>query len=144
MAKVARYLLVTDYDLHWTQGDRELDVVSWDNLGKIGNAADYDAWILNVAALTRRVPPKVFSIQEFNVLFGGRAMFDGLRGQGDVFLVGDFKNSFLLPPNKGGGGEGLGKPKTVVTRECFDPLTNIISIERDARPVDYRRTDHPL
>lgn len=143
MAKISRYLLVTDYDGHWIKGDRELDVVSWDNLAKIGNAADYDAWILNVGALTRCESPKVFSLEEFNVLFGGRAMLDVIRGGGDVFFIGDFKESFFLPPNKGGGADGLGKPKAVVTRQSIDPLAKVISIERDSRPVEYGRTNHP-
>jgi hypothetical protein len=144
MATIRRYLLITDHDDHRAQPEQELDVVSWDNLGKITNAADYDAWILNFTVLSKRVPPKVFSLEEFKVLFGERAMQHVLLGEGDIFVIGDFKGCFFLPPNVGGGSAGSSKPATAVTRQSVDPFASIINIERDPRPVDYRRTGRPL
>jgi hypothetical protein len=141
MTKIRRYLLVTDHNDHRSQPDHELDVVSWDNLPKIANAADYDAWVLNCTVLTKRDPPKVFSVEEFDVLFGNRAMQHVLAGGGEIFFIGDFRNSFFLPANVGTGGVAPRRSATVQTRQRVDPLTSIIKIDHDPRPVAFGRTE---
>jgi len=69
MSQFRRYLLVTDHHDRLVGTNAEVDVFSWNSLLQIQNPADYDSWVLNLAAVQRKEPPKLFTIEEIGVLF---------------------------------------------------------------------------
>jgi hypothetical protein len=103
MRQFRRYLLVSDREERLADDEVQLDVVSWDNFRSVANPADYDAWILNASVLRARSAPKIFSIEELNVLFQRSAFGSVLLGGGRIYIVGDFTTAFLTPPSKGSG-----------------------------------------
>jgi len=122
----------------------QLDVVSWDALSSIANAADYDGWILNTSVLKARPKPKVFSTDELNVLFHTTAYGPVLLGGGRIYIVGDFTTAFFTPPSKGGGGGGVSQLKQPASSQTsFVPFQDLLGLKRDARPIDYRRVARP-
>jgi hypothetical protein len=146
MPQFRRYLLVTDRNECRTQANAQLDIVSWDNLRDIANPADYDGWVLNADVLVRRDPPKIFSVEELNVLFEKRVVAHILLGRGTIYLVGDFTRAFFTPPSIGGGGRSLKAAevgKELSKPQPFQPLTEFLIVKRDPRPVDYRRITRP-
>ncbi len=101
MSEFRRFLLVSDHNGHLKEGNREFDIVSWDNLKSLANAADYDGWLLSVTALTERVPRKIFLDDELRVLFVQRTMLHILTSGGNIYVVGDYKNAFFVPASTG-------------------------------------------
>src|SRR6266404_2947275 len=125
MAKFYRYLLVSDRNDCRKQEDAQLDLVSWDDLNTIANPADYDGWILNVDVLNRRVPPKVFSVDELNTLFYKKVVAHVLLAPGTIYVIGDLTTSFFTPPSTGGGGRSIKAAdlaKILATPQSFQPL----------------------
>jgi hypothetical protein len=147
MSQFYRHLLVTDRNECRTQENAQLDVISWDNVASIANAADYDGWVLNVSVLNRRVPPKVFSIKELNVLFDKRVVAHVLLGRGTIYVIGDFTTALFTPPSTGAGtgattAADLARNPTLAP-QSFNPLAGMIGVQCDPRPVDYRRISRP-
>jgi hypothetical protein len=146
MSQFYRYLLVTDRKECRTQEDAQLDVVSWDDVASIANPADYDGWILNVEVLNRRKPPKVFSIKELNVLFQKRVVAHVLLGRGTIYIIGDFTTAFFTPPSTGTGAgriKAIDLPRNPPSPQPINPFAEFIGVQRDPRPVDYRRISRP-
>jgi len=135
-----RYLLVTDHNGRIAQEDREVDIVSWDSIKSIANAADYDGWILNTTALQNRVTPKLFTREEIRVLFDYHVLGHVMDGGGRIFIIGDFTTAFYILPSTGSSGP---KGQTPPVKQRFDPFEKALNVERDPRPIDYRRVSRP-
>ncbi len=141
MRDFRRYLLVTDRNGRIAQADCEVDIVSWDSLKSIVNAADYDGWILNTTALRNRVPLKLFTAEEIQVLFDYQVLGHVVDGSGRVFIIGDFKKAFYTAP---AADAGRSKKETRSEGQPFQPFEKILNVERDPRPIDYRRVSRPF
>ena len=149
VGKFRKYLLVSDRDDCRTTDGAQLDVVSWDTLNKIGNAADYDGWILNTYSLKHRTSPKIFTSDEWNILFRGNVFGRVLVNGGSITVVGDFFTTFFTPPNTGGGALPRGIIQSAVNvtappgKSSIRPFEAVILVERDTSVVDYRRISRP-
>ena len=140
MAQFRRFLLVTDHDARIAQPACEVDIVSWDSLKSVGNLADYDGWILNTTALRTRAVRKLFTAEELKILCDYRALIAVMEGGGRIFIIGDFKKAFYTPPSRGGTGRKEASP---APDQPFNLFEKILNVERDPRPVDYRRISRP-
>src|SRR5207249_3231068 len=130
MENFKRYLLVGDHDDCWREERRQLDLVSWGQLGNIANAADYDAWILNVTALHAYQQPKIFSENDLRIFEYG-VIAHVLAGEGSIYIIGDFKTSILKrpPPQL----LSSGRSATEVAPSAVDPFVSFLNTERDGR-----------
>jgi len=142
MAEFRRFLLVTGHDARIAKGNWQVDIVSWDSLKSIGNPADYDGWILNTTALQTRPVRKIFTSEELNVLFDYRGFIAVMQASGRIFIIGDFKTAFYVPASTGGGGAAP-KASSAPREQQFNIFEKMLNVERDPRPVDYRRISRP-
>lgn len=142
MAALRRYLLISNRVERQSRDDSQLEIASWNELLKIANPADYDTWVLNFSALKEQQPPKLFNDAEIRVLFHQSNFAPILLGGGRIFLIGDFTTAVRTPPNTGGGGgpgrvsaAGAARP----TSSVYVPFAELLGIERDSRPIEFRR-----
>lgn len=146
--KFRKYLLVTDREECRTTEGVQLDVASWDGLRKIGNPADYDGWILSVSSLKKRLTDKIFTMDEWNILFRGSVFGRVLINGGRIFVLGDYLTAFFIPPSTGGGARPLHVVQSAVNvarpqKSSIIPFRNVINVEREIAAVDYRRINRP-
>ncbi len=142
MAAFRRYLLVSNRVERHGRDDSQLEVASWNKLLKIANPADYDTWVLNFSALKEQQPPKLFSGAELRVLIHESNFAPILLGGGRIFLIGDFTTAVQTPPNVGSGAGPRGVSATATaapTSSVYLPFAELLGIERDSRPIEFRR-----
>jgi hypothetical protein len=119
-----------------------MEVASWNGLLNIGNPADYDTWVLNFSALKEQQRTKLFSTAELRVLFHHSNFAPILLGGGRIFLIGDFTTAVQTPANAGSGAgprDASAAATAATTSSVYLPFAELLGIERDCRPIDFRR-----
>jgi len=157
VAEFEKYLVLSTESSRLTREEFLLDRVAWKDLGKIQNLCDYDRIVINLTALTEG-PVPLFDDLQIDQVFDLKSWMHIVASGGDIFIVGDPAITIRVVETAEGNrrktlaqsidcAEPVPVFRSSIPRRMpplpdgqqINPLQKLLSVEKDLRPLDYRR-----
>jgi hypothetical protein len=150
MAGFNKFLIVSTETSHLEHEKFHLDRIAWPDLVQIKNLSDFDGVVINLTALAEHKQLKVLNLSGIATLFDLTSWTQIVSSGGGIYIVGDpdstvsvLDTSTKLTGPMLSSTPGPSKPLRQNLVRRIKLLAGRLDIEKDLRPLEYRRVDRP-